>query len=175
MSSCSSADTKPMMARRQGERLTPDDTAEVLEELLPAQSKAYELGMSLKLPEHEVETIHRKCTGSKSRILYVIITYLNQEELRPTWKSIVEALKSPSVNLKGVARRIEEIHCHSSDAQSDTSTAGESYLRLLLVLGFARQLHTEAARSCGCKRYNHCVTPPMGPNPPQRGIREIAI
>ena len=34
----------------EGDTLTPDDAVDVLEELLPAQNKSYELGLKLKLP-----------------------------------------------------------------------------------------------------------------------------
>ena len=38
----------------EGDTLTPDDAVDVLEELLPAQNKSYELGLKLKLPQHVV-------------------------------------------------------------------------------------------------------------------------
>ncbi|CAI8043794.1 hypothetical protein GBAR_LOCUS24301, partial [Geodia barretti] len=53
------------------ETLTPDDAADVLEELLPAQNKSYELGLKLKLPQHVVEAIHAKDVTADQYLLRI--------------------------------------------------------------------------------------------------------
>ena len=92
------------------ETLTPDDAVDVLEELLPAQNKSYELGLKLKLRQHEVDSIHSTYSKPRSRLLHVLIEFTNQTEPRPTWRVIVEALRSPAVNLPALARRVEAAH-----------------------------------------------------------------
>ena len=92
------------------ETLTPDDAVDVLEELLPAQNKSYELGLKLKLPQHVVEAIHSKELPPDKYLFKVLIKFLHQVEPRPTWRVIVEALRSPVVNLPALARRVEAAH-----------------------------------------------------------------
>ena len=92
------------------ETLSPDDAVDVLEELLPAQNKSYELGLKLKLRQLEVDSIHSIYSKPRSRLLHVLIEFTNQTEPRPTWRVIVEALRSPAVNLPVLARRVEAVH-----------------------------------------------------------------
>ena len=96
------------------ETLTPDDAVDVLEEILPAQNKSYELGLKLKLPQCEVESIHSEYLKPRSRLLHIIIGFTNQTEPRPTWRVIVEALKSPAVDLPALAQKVEAAHCPGS-------------------------------------------------------------
>ena len=94
----------------EGDTLTPDDAVDVLEELLPAQNKSYELGLKLKLPQHVVEAIHATYSNPRSRLLYVLIEFTNQEMPRATWRVIVKTLRSPVVNLPALAKKIEAVH-----------------------------------------------------------------
>ena len=79
--------------------LTPDDAVEVMEALLPAQNKSYELGLKFN--------IHSTYSKPRSRLLQVIIEFTKQTEPRPTWKVIIDALGSPAVNLKALANTVE--------------------------------------------------------------------
>ena len=92
------------------EPLTPDDAVDVLQELLPAQNKSYELGLRLKLPHHDVEAIHSKESPPDKYLLKVLIKFLQQAEPRPTWRVIVDALRSRSVNLPALASKVEATH-----------------------------------------------------------------
>ena len=83
---------------------------DVLEELLPAQNKSYELGLKFKLPQHVVEAIHSKELPPDKYLLKVLIKFLQQAQPRPTWRVIVEALRSPAVNVPTLARRVEASH-----------------------------------------------------------------
>ena len=83
---------------------------DVLEEILPAQNQSYELGLKLKVPEHEVESIHSTFTKPRNRLLHVLIAFAKQVEPRPTWRVIVDALRSPAVNVPQLAERVEAAH-----------------------------------------------------------------
>ena len=83
---------------------------DVLEELLPAQNKSYELGLKLKLPQYAVEAIHSKDLPPEKYLFKVLIKFLQQVEPRPTWRVIVQALRSQVVNLSALARAVEEDH-----------------------------------------------------------------
>ena len=97
-------------APSEDETLTPDDAADVLEELLPAQNKSYQLGLKLKLPQYVVEAIHSKDLPPEKYLFKVLIKFLQQVEPRPTWRVIVQALRSPMVNLPALAKAVEEDH-----------------------------------------------------------------
>ncbi|CAI8049101.1 hypothetical protein GBAR_LOCUS27042 [Geodia barretti] len=94
--------------------LRPDDAEEIFEELLPAQNKSLELGLALNMPPPEVEAIHSQYKDPHDRLLRVIIKFLEQMGPRPTWRVIVEALRSCAVGLPGIARRVEAAHCPDS-------------------------------------------------------------
>ncbi|CAI8051472.1 hypothetical protein GBAR_LOCUS28177, partial [Geodia barretti] len=93
-----------------GEVLTPNDAVKVLEELLPAQNQSFELGLKLNLEPHQVEGIHSTYSEPAKRLLRVVMMFLNQVEPRPTWRVIVDALKSPVVNLRQLAVAVEAAH-----------------------------------------------------------------
>ena len=90
--------------------LTEKDVQNILEELLPAQNRSYELGLKLNLPPHQVESIHSTYTDPRKRLLQIVIQFLSQLEPRPTWKVIVYALKSPVVNLPRLGEAIEAVY-----------------------------------------------------------------
>ena len=97
------------------EVLTPDDAVDVMEELLPAQNRSYELGLKLKLLQSEVESIHSTYSKPRSCLLHILIEFTNQTEPKPTWRVIVVALRSPAVNLPALARKIEAAHLSDDD------------------------------------------------------------
>ena len=83
---------------------------DIVEEILPAQNDSFELGLRLRLPHHEVEGIHSTHSDPRSRLLHVILAFLNQAKPRPTWRVIVDALRSPAVNLPRLADKLEAAH-----------------------------------------------------------------
>ena len=83
---------------------------DMLEELLAAQNKSYKLGLRLKLPQQDVEAIHSKESPPDKYLLKVLIKFLQQAEPRPTWRVIVDALRSRSVNLPALASKVETTH-----------------------------------------------------------------
>ena len=92
------------------ETLTPNDAATVLQEILDAQNQSYILGLTLGLPQTKVEALHSTYSKPDVRLLHIIIQFLNGIEPRPTWRVIVDALRSPAVNLPAVAKRVEAAH-----------------------------------------------------------------
>ena len=113
--------------------LTQNDAVQVLEELLPAQNQSYELGLKLKLPPHEVESIHSTYSEPRQRLLRIIMLFLNQVDPQPTWRVIVDALKSPVVNLPQLARAIETAHFADITSASLSETTGKIITSFLSV------------------------------------------
>ena len=92
------------------ETLSSGDAAKIIEELLDAQNHAHLLGLMLNLKPSDVGAIQATYKQPKDRLLHIIIAFLQQAEPRPTWRAIVEALRSPIVGLSALARRVEESH-----------------------------------------------------------------
>ena len=92
------------------ETLKPNDAGRVLEEVLEAQNNSFCFGLRLGLPLHVVEAVHSRYLEPKDRLLHIIIECLRQAEPRPTWRVIVDALRSPAVNLPRLADRVEAAH-----------------------------------------------------------------
>ncbi|CAI8025301.1 hypothetical protein GBAR_LOCUS14628, partial [Geodia barretti] len=117
------------MAEAADEVLTPDDATKIVEELLPAKNKSHLLGLKLNLPQYEVEAIHSRYIDPLDRLLQVITEFLRQTVTpRPTWRVIVEALRSPLVNLPDLARRVEAAHFPDPASIPQNSGTAESAL-----------------------------------------------
>ena len=99
----------PSPAPSGNEILKPQDAVDVLEELLEAQNHSYVLGLKLKVPLHVVDAIHTSCAQPRERLLQVLIAFTQQVE-RPTWRTLVDTLRNPVLNMVSLARRVEAIH-----------------------------------------------------------------
>ena len=82
----------------------------IFEELLEAMNQAYILGLKLNLPSHELDAIRKTNPDPREFLLQVILAFLRRAEPRPTWRVIVDALRSPAVNLTALAERVEAAH-----------------------------------------------------------------
>ena len=120
------------------EPLTSDDAINVLEEILEAQNQSRFLGRKLNVPDYIVTGIHAQYTNPKDRLYYVLVEFLKADP-RPTWRAIVDALRSPSVNLPQLAMRVETAHF------SDPTTSREAP-------------PPEDTTAAGIYRYNLCVS-----------------
>ena len=100
--------------------LTTDDAVNVLEEVVEAENKSFALGLKLKLPLHVVEGICTTYSQPRDRLLQVLIEFTKQVDPRPTWRAIVDALRSPAVNLPQLAMRVEAAHFPDPTASRDT-------------------------------------------------------
>lgn len=90
--------------------LTPNDAVNIREEILEAQNQSRLLGLKLNVPEYIVTGIHTYYMDPKERLYYVLLEFLKQVHPRPTWRAIISALKSPSVNLPQLAMKVEAAH-----------------------------------------------------------------
>ena len=123
--------------------LTPDDAGELLNKLMPAQTRIRQLGFMLKLPEHVVQTIYSKNMPAGERLLEILIEFLKQVEPRPTWKVIIEALKSPSVNLPVLAKALEDDSTVLNAALSPVSETSGTYYAYVLTLLYVMFLSSQ--------------------------------
>lgn len=92
------------------EMLRPDDASNILDEILDANARSFLIGLRLHVPLARVQAIHLQYQDPVDKLLHVIIEFLRQAEPTPTWRIIIEALKSPAVGLSALAKRIEATH-----------------------------------------------------------------
>ena len=100
--------------------LTPGDLETVLEAVYEARVKSYYLGLKLKVPEDVLDNIVSQHGEQEDRLLHVIKHFLKQIKPKPTWKAIVDALKSPMVGLPQLGEKIEAKFCAPSDPKQET-------------------------------------------------------
>ena len=109
------------------EILTESNAGNILEELAEAQNHAHLLGLMLKISPWEVEAIQRKNKEPIDKLYDIILAFLRQAVPPPTWRAIVNALKSKIVNLTALAKRVEAAHFPDPTAsRGPPTTSGES-------------------------------------------------
>ena len=107
--------------------LTESDAVNILEELTEALGQAIVLGVMLSIKPVELEAISKMYHDPKERFYQIILAFLRQAEPLPTWRAIINALKSPIVNLTALAKRVEAAHFPDPTASRDPpTTSGES-------------------------------------------------
>ena len=112
--------------------LTPGDAGNILEQLLEAESESFILGLRLNLRLIEVEAIQAKYSDPRERLLQILIAFLRQTKLVPTWRVILEALKSPVVGLTSLAARVEAALC-STDPTSPSAATNRTLFSIMCV------------------------------------------
>ena len=135
------------------ETLTLDDAGKVARELSEAQTVSLALGLELKVPLHEVEAIHLDYQRSRDHLLRVIIAFLNRVEPRPTWRIIVEALRSPLVNLPALARRVEATYFPDPTSARNVETTGSYVPSALRVIYLSIDLCVSLSRHRICGQH----------------------
>lgn len=77
----------------------------------------------LGLPTHVLDAIDHKFHnhGQPDRLLQVILMFLKQTEI-PTWRLIIDALRSPTVNFLQLAKEVETAHFHNSTLEAIPQT-----------------------------------------------------
>ena len=104
------------------ETLDEDAAMDILDEILAAQNESVILGRKLNIPKYIVDEIHSRYSSSRDRLYHVIVEFLKQVEPRPTWRVILDAFKSPSINLPRLAAEIERKHSPAQSAMQGSCT-----------------------------------------------------
>ena len=91
--------------------LAIDDLAPVLEETYEARAKWHNLGVALRLPEHELESIESQCSAPEDGLREMLKTWLRRVEPQPTRAALVKALTSKLVGEELLAKELEEKYC----------------------------------------------------------------
>ena len=85
------------------------DLRSVTNELVSVIAKWYSIGVQLGVSEHKLEEIETNYQKADRRFSEVIKFWLRgNTRVAMSWESLVEVLESPSVDEKGLARRLRE-------------------------------------------------------------------
>ena len=90
--------------------LGPEDALEITEHIIEVQNRSFMLGLALLLPLYIVEGIYSNYTQAQDRLLHVIIAFLKRDKPRPTWRLIVDALQTKTVNNSRLGNKLKEIY-----------------------------------------------------------------
>ena len=79
-----------------------------------------------------------KGVSAEDQLRDILIQFLKQVEPRPTWKVIIEALRSPSVNLPALVKDLEDDStiCDAPELK-ECNTGGMSLLALSRISSYA--------------------------------------
>ena len=100
-----------------GPELTEVDLATILNEIQEARSRAYYVGLNMKLPTDLLDSIMSQYSDHLDRLLHVLKEFLRCVEPRPTWSAVINALQSPSVGLLKLAEKIEKKYCSAPEPE----------------------------------------------------------
>ena len=92
-----------------GPYLTIKDLTRVNEEVRPARAKWYYLCLELSLDPNDLDSIATSCHDNPDDCLMnALKNFLMRAQPKPTWKMIVNALNSKSVEFGSLAEQIQE-------------------------------------------------------------------
>ena len=83
----------------------------VLNEIHDARTKWYYIGIELKLDVSTLKAIESKYSDCKDCLREVITKWLKAVQPKPTWRSLVDALRRPVVDESKLAAVIEGKYC----------------------------------------------------------------
>ena len=87
---------------------------------MPRTTPTYWVWMNVN--PSDVEAIQTTYQQPKDRLLHIIIAFLNQTQPRPTWRAIIKALRTKTVNLPRLASSLEETHFPELTTVYESST-----------------------------------------------------
>lgn len=115
----------------------------MLEEIQEAQDRSYVLGLKLQLPQHVLDGIYEKHSEPRDRLLHILIEFTKHVEVKPTRRAIVDALKSPAVNLPRLAKIYEAAYLGEMDT-------GHSHfcISIPIIKTLSSSIHGSCLPSC---------------------------
>ena len=87
------------------------DLSTVRHELHDARTKWYDIGVELKVDISTLKTIESMYSNSQDCLREVVTEWLKAVHPKPTWRSLVDALRRPVVDESKLAAVIEGKYC----------------------------------------------------------------
>ena len=96
-----------------------DDLGTVLQETYEARNKWYDIGLGLKVSVATLDGIKSQSDDPKDCLRETLKPWLKGTDPKPTWRALVEALKSCIVEEHQLAKRLEAKYCCDSKIQGE--------------------------------------------------------
>ena len=87
------------------------DLSTVRNEIHDARTKWYDIGIELKVDVSTLKTIESMYSNAKDCLREVITEWLKAVSPKPTWRSLVDALRRPVVEESKLAAELEGKYC----------------------------------------------------------------
>ena len=87
-----------------------DDLVCVLEEILDVSADWYDLGLQLKVRSGTLDNIREDFSGPKHRLREMLKAWLTTGD-NPSWKTLIETLRTPLVGANQLAAALETKYC----------------------------------------------------------------
>ena len=98
-----------------GQQLSVDDLPVVMEELNDTRAKWYNIGLQLRMSVGTLNAIKKDCNSTSDCLRETLTTWLKTCPSPPTWKNIVDALRSSTVGEVRLAVDLEQKYCSTQD------------------------------------------------------------
>ena len=102
--------SQSLISDHSGNKLTSDDLGCVLEGVLDAAAQWYNLGLKLKVRTTTLDSIQEDFTATQHRLREMLKAWLNTGD-NPSWKTLIDALRSPLVGASQLAAALETKYC----------------------------------------------------------------
>ena len=96
--------------------LGPEDLAEVYKEIFEVRDDWYNIGLELKVPTEVLDRIkfaHSDNAKCLREVLQMWLKRKNSGEESSSWRSLIKALRSPSIGKPLLADELERKYCFS--------------------------------------------------------------
>ena len=77
--------------------------------------KWYNIGVQLEVPTFQLKNIEKKSSDSMDMLRDTLDYWMNNN-LSPSWRCLVDALKAPSIDENRLAKEIKENYCDSEES-----------------------------------------------------------
>ena len=115
----------------------------MLEGVLDAAAQWYNLGLKLKVKTATLESIQEDFTATQHRLREILKAWLNTAD-NPSWKTLIDALKSPLVGASQLASVLEAEYCPVE--RTDLDIGGHSETDILTPSSVSEQVQCMSTR-----------------------------
>ena len=108
--------------------LSIDDLKEVQDKLFGVSNKWYDIGLQLLLSANDLDSIEANSNSTQHCLREMLKRWLRRVNPHPTWKAVVDALKSVVVGEETLAQQLEDEYCKQDNTRSPSSTQPGGYV-----------------------------------------------
>ena len=98
-----------------GQQLSVNDLPVVMEELNDTRAKWYDIGLQLRMSVGTLNAIKKDYNSTSDCLRETLTTWLKNCPSPPTWKNIVDALRSSTIGEVRLAIDLEQKYCSTQD------------------------------------------------------------